>query len=450
MERRRFLGSVVTATALAGCAGSDSNTTTTETDTDGDGVADSEDYAPKDEDVQSKSDLEAIATSTATATTTGEPETAQAETTRTDTTTGTETTPATTSKSESANTLSVGDEWNDKVSHIESYSSQSVTAHIVPDGPNISGKFTGESAKLLAFAYRYPRSEGVEFATSDPVTLDGTTTLTASLDFSDVDVSDSEQLHYLAFLVQGDAEIDEVSSEDLVFFHESDPFVLHEDGVTIERSPDPKGLADDSGETYERTAVEGAYNLSFEGTTEGNSWGANFYIYKSSYRQAVEEPRGRSRAEYVSYSQQDGFADEIAGILAEEAEANDFTEKRMQVEFVIDFVQSLPYVPDDVSKGFDDYTKFITETITEIGGDCEDTAIMLAAVLQAEPFGYDTVLIQPPGHMAVGIYGDDDMPGYYWEYEGRKYYYIEPTGTGWGIGDIPETYKDSEAYIHQV
>ncbi|PSQ30775.1 hypothetical protein BRD20_06090 [Halobacteriales archaeon SW_8_65_20] len=112
-------------------------------------------------------------------------------------------------------------------------------------------------------------------------------------------------------------------------------------------------------------------------------------------------------------------------------------------------MQALPYVSDDVSRDFDDYTKFIIETLPELSGDCEDTAILLAAVLSADTFGYDMILIQPPGHMAVGIY-ETDPQGYYWELDGRKYSYIETTGAGWGIGDLPDEYVDTDAYLYQV
>lgn len=74
---------------------------------------------------------------------------------------------------------------------------------------------------------------------------------------------------------------------------------------------------------------------------------------------------------------------------------------------------------------------------------------MLAGVLQSEPFGYDTILIQPPGHMANGLYADE-RPGYYWTVDDRDYYYIETTGSGWGIGDCPEDYQDAQAYTYQV
>lgn len=437
MNRRRFLASVTAATALAGCtSGGDAESETTERDRDGDGVPDSTDYAPNDPDVQKKSDLSGATT-------------AKTRTTPETTTVTTATTEAPLDDAD-GNTLTVDSGWTDRESHVTAYSSRSVTVLVVPDGPDVPSDLEGKSMKLLAFAYRYPRNEGVTFATSDPVSLDGPTELTAAIDLSDADVRSGERLHYLAFLAPGDADIEEVSSEDLVFLHETDPFELRDDGITIDRSAHPDELADDSRSEYEREAIEGAYRLSFEGSTQGRPWSVGFYIYKSSYARAVSEPRGRSRPEYVAHAQQEGFADELAEILADEAENNGFTDKQMQVEFVIDFVQNLPYVPDDVSKGFDDYTKFITETVVEAGGDCEDTAIMLAAVLQAEPFGYDTVLIQPPEHMAVGIYGKDDLPGVYWEYEGRRYYYIETTGKGWGIGDIPDTYRDAKAYVHQV
>jgi hypothetical protein len=132
-----------------------------------------------------------------------------------------------------------------------------------------------------------------------------------------------------------------------------------------------------------------------------------------------------------------------------EAEYAGFTSKREQTELVIEFVQSLPYASDDVTTGFDEYPKTVVETIVEGGGDCEDTAILTAALLQAEPFGYDTILISPPGHMAVGIYGED-LLGTYWELDGRRYYYLETTGEGYDVGNIPDVYKDESARLYRV
>lgn len=41
--------------------------------------------------------------------------------------------------------------------------------------------------------------------------------------------------------------------------------------------------------------------------------------------------------------------------------------------------------------------------------------------------------------MAVGLAGNSAGKPYY-EYNGKYFYYIETTATGWDIGDIPEGY----------
>lgn len=261
-----------------------------------------------------------------------------------------------------------------------------------------------------------------------------------------------EPLFFGALLAPEGKSFDELTESNTEYFHESDPFEIDSDGKTIDRAfiPEINDIQDEDRDSYTMTKREGEFNFQYSGRTEGRQWNVNFSIYKSFYVAAVRRDHGRARKEFVTYEMNSGFADEMANILAEEAEANGITGKREQVEFIIDFVQHLPYVPDDVSSPYDDYTKFSAETLVDMGGDCEDTSIMLVGILQSEPFGYDMVLIQPPGHMAAGIYGSDDLTGYYWEFDGRRYYYIETTGVGWGIGDLPDEYKDEEARVIQV
>lgn len=282
------------------------------------------------------------------------------------------------------------------------------------------------------------------------LSADSKSTVSVSIDLTDA--PSGTPLHHLLFLVPKGETLETADLAQVIHLNESDPFVLESDGVTISRAmvPELELLSDDSGDHHERTVAEGVVNLEVSGRTLGKDWSTTFYVFKSYYVETVRRDHGRGRAEFVNYEMEDGFAQEVATLLQEDAIANGFEEKREQAEIVIDFVQYLPYVPDDVSKGYDDYTKFVAETLVEAGGDCEDTAILMASVLQSEPFGYDTVLIQPPGHMAVGIKGSDSLSGTYWEYDGNKYFYIETTGIGWGVGDIPEEYEDDEAYIYQV
>ena len=104
-----------------------------------------------------------------------------------------------------------------------------------------------------------------------------------------------------------------------------------------------------------------------------------------------------------------------------------------RVDFVLSFVQSLPYTLDDVTTGYDEFRRYAIETLIEGGGDCEDTTILVAAILRG--LGEKTALIFTPGHIALGVSGD--FKGASLTYNNIKYYYCETTGTGWTVGALP-------------
>ena len=115
-----------------------------------------------------------------------------------------------------------------------------------------------------------------------------------------------------------------------------------------------------------------------------------------------------------------------------------------RVDFVLSFVQSLPYTLDDVTTGFDEFRRYAVETLIEGGGDCEDTTILVAAILQG--LGEETALIFTPGHIALGISGD--YTGASLTHNGIKYFYCETTGTGWTVGKLPASVgKTVEAIV---
>lgn len=437
---------------LSGCSESGSGVQ----DSDGDGMIDSEDYAPNDPDVQEKADVNNVKTGTRKTGTSTSTETPTPSPTDSPTPTPTETptppptpTASPTPTPEDANSISVsGTEFPTESSHFTEYGVESASVWVHPDGPSVSG-FDGRELWVYAMDLTFSSV----YATGH---TDITELSSSGGEFS-VEVEwdqklTNESFVYGALLAPRGKSFSEVTGSNSRYFHETDPFEILTDRVTIESAsmPELTGAEDAEGDTYGRTMREGEFQLSFQGKTAGSSWYVSFSIFKSTYVEAVRRDNGRSRSEFVAYESASGIAGEMAQILSEEAVANGFSGKREQVEFIIDFVQYLPYVPDDVSTPYDDYTKFSAELLVELGGDCEDTSILMAGLLQAEPFGYDMVLIQPPAHMAVGIYGKDDLPGYYWEYDGRKYYYIETTGVGWGIGDLPDAYKNEDAYVIQV
>ena len=107
--------------------------------------------------------------------------------------------------------------------------------------------------------------------------------------------------------------------------------------------------------------------------------------------------------------------------------------KQDRIDFVLSFVQSLPYTHDDVTTGYDEFRRYAIETLIDGGGDCEDTTILVAAILRG--LGEKTVLIFTPGHIALGVSGN--FTGASVTHNGTKYYYCETTGTGWTVGALP-------------
>jgi len=63
---------------------------------------------------------------------------------------------------------------------------------------------------------------------------------------------------------------------------------------------------------------------------------------------------------------------------------------------------------------------------------------------------YGVVLIMLSDHCAVGVLGGEGIYGTYWEYNGGKYYYLETTNTGWGVGELPEEYEGAMANVYDM
>jgi len=128
------------------------------------------------------------------------------------------------------------------------------------------------------------------------------------------------------------------------------------------------------------------------------------------------------------------------------AEKEGFSELE-KVEFITTFVQSLPYTSDSVTTPYDEYPRYPVETLVDNGGDCEDTSILLASLINT--MGYGVILIMYPGsHCAVGVKGGEGIHGTYFRYKEGKYFYVETTNTGWGIGAIPKEYAGVSAKIY--
>lgn len=112
---------------------------------------------------------------------------------------------------------------------------------------------------------------------------------------------------------------------------------------------------------------------------------------------------------------------------------------------VVSFVQSLQYVSDASSRGTDEYVRYPIETLVDGIGDCEDVVILAASILHE--MGYDVLLVMLPEHLALAVKYDKLFPGTYYEVDGERYYYLEMTGEGWDLGQIPDLYQDKTATL---
>jgi len=145
----------------------------------------------------------------------------------------------------------------------------------------------------------------------------------------------------------------------------------------------------------------------------------------------------------------DRFTQDFFSDLADELEsignANRYS-RREVVELATRFVQSLPYTVDTVSTGYSNYPRYPIETLVDETGDCEDSSLLLTAILDA--LGYRVGLLEFDSHLGVGV----EVGGVSGNFEigGVEYSYIEPTDSGWEVGELPSRLAGRSFTFHQV
>ena len=114
------------------------------------------------------------------------------------------------------------------------------------------------------------------------------------------------------------------------------------------------------------------------------------------------------------------------------------------LHLVVSFVQSLRYVSEET-----EYPRYPIETLVEGCGDCEDLAILTAAILRQMGFRVVLLAFTTEMHMAVGICVSppESCTARAYEWNGDTYYYLETTGTGWTIGEMPTEYTSIPTII---
>jgi len=187
------------------------------------------------------------------------------------------------------------------------------------------------------------------------------------------------------------------------------------------------------------SAVSASIAKQYKWEAMGRTWTLTQAYAFEAYQHYRTLPRVSNYTAYADYIREPSDDEALDGLVAElKALADEASfDSWDRLNLVVSFIQSLRYAPEE-----GEYPRYPLETLVEGCGDCEDMAILAAAIFQQ--MGYDVVLLayMEEAHMAVGVrVTPPDPSGFHaYEWNGGTYYYVEPTGTGWAIGRIPPTY----------
>ena len=179
------------------------------------------------------------------------------------------------------------------------------------------------------------------------------------------------------------------------------------DGIRDSEDKHPAG----GGETYKITVHWTHNNQPF--TTQFGISEDKYWYYKSQKRTTSNDNKFATPHDPV-----------IQTIAKDIADASVSAGDPCKYCLAIDFVESMIYQKDIDYNSNIEYPKYAIETIVDERGDCEDTSFLMASILEA--LDVETVLLLFSDHMAVG-FASDNCPGNYYNYEGRKYCFLETT-----------------------
>ena len=166
------------------------------------------------------------------------------------------------------------------------------------------------------------------------------------------------------------------------------------------------------------------------------------------YYKSQPHPVNVTPSMFSTYAINDRDKQYIHALVNRLKDASDFKSYNARNDYhnVVAFVQSVRYADDidPVTRQITEYPKYPIETLADGEGDCEDMAILTAALL--EEMGYDVAIVLPPGHAAVAV-ACDNCNGYYYPLNGKRYYYLETTGSGLALGTMDKKYQAATAAI---
>jgi len=178
----------------------------------------------------------------------------------------------------------------------------------------------------------------------------------------------------------------------------------------------------------------------------GRAWTLLHGYCEASYRFYRSLPRTNDYTAYGAYAADWRDNDDLCGLVGalERLAYSGGLNVWGKLNLVISFAQSIPYAAEE-----GEYPRYPLETLVEMRADCEDAAILTAALLREMGFGVVLLAFLEEHHMAVGVRvlppEGTDHASYTWN--GETYYYLEATNVGWAIGERPAAYTSQPVII---
>lgn len=149
----------------------------------------------------------------------------------------------------------------------------------------------------------------------------------------------------------------------------------------------------------------------------------------------------------------DNYADSLLNKLileVEDAVLRYSYDKTETVDLIGAFIQSLTFANNDITTPYDNYPRYPIETLFDQTADCEDTSILAAALLYRLDYKLVFFVFNEPKHTGLGVYVPAVMGMDGWEFQAKRYIYLETTGDTWTLGHAPGEYSTQQPQVYPV
>lgn len=199
----------------------------------------------------------------------------------------------------------------------------------------------------------------------------------------------------------------------------------------------PQGLPP---EVPEEDGTNRVFRWTFRGQPEVLSIAVN--ADRLRYYQRLRRVPSDDYSLYVTHPGDDGDLRALVDRFRTIAAARGYSTRTL-AEYVIAFVQAMEYRTDLDANDLEEYPQYPLETLAAKGGDCEDTTILLAALMKT--MGHDAIIVHFPSvHTGVGLWMTFEGPALQYTVNDRVYTYVETT-LPYPIGRIPPEFQGLRA-----